>query len=100
MPGESFCFSPVFNSRDWGRKIDNFGMDQLRDMRNTEVSFMLVNYKRAGQHCLLPLMPALPASMLPLATLAMPILMWHLTACNISVSLSFLKQNYFNSEIQ
>ena len=31
-PGESFCFSPVFNSRDWVREIGNFGTDQLRDM--------------------------------------------------------------------
>ena len=41
--GESFCFSPVFNSRDWGREIGNFSMDQLRDMGRTQrwVSCML-----------------------------------------------------------
>ena len=70
-PGESFCFSPVFNSQDWGHEIGNFGTDQLRHGQDTEVSFMLVNYRHAGQHCLLPLMQA---SMLPLAMLAMPIL--------------------------
>ena len=32
-PGGSFCFSPVSNSRDLGREVGNFGMDQLqRDM--------------------------------------------------------------------
>ena len=48
-PGESFCFSPVFNLPDLGRDFGNFGMDQLRDMgRTQEVSFMRFNYRHAG----------------------------------------------------
>ena len=35
---------------------------------------MRVNYRRAGQRCLLPLPPASPVSILPLATLAMPVI--------------------------
>ena len=35
-PGESFCFSPVFSSRDLGSEIGNFGTDQLRDMGRTQ----------------------------------------------------------------
>ena len=35
-PGESFCFSPVFNSQDLGREIGNFGTDQMSDMDRTQ----------------------------------------------------------------
>ena len=67
--GESFCFSPVFNLRDlvtWHGSAERHGQD-------TEVSFMSVNYRRAGQRCLLPLMPASFAG-INKAMLAMPVL--------------------------
>ena len=38
------------------------------------MSFMRVNYRRAGQRCLLLLTLASPASTLPSATLSMPVL--------------------------
>ena len=44
-PGESFCFSPVFNSWDWGREIGNFGMDQLRDMGRTSQRWPCLYYE-------------------------------------------------------
>ena len=38
------------------------------------MSFMRVNYRHAGQRCQLPFTPASPASTLPMATLALPVL--------------------------
>ena len=52
-PGESFCFSPVFNSRDQGREIGNLGMDQLRDLGRTQrcVSCLLTIGVQANVAC-------------------------------------------------
>ena len=55
--------------------IGNLGMDQLRDMGRIQWCFKHVNYRGAGQYCLLWLTPALLASTLPLATLSMPVLL-------------------------
>ena len=53
VPGESFCFSLVFNSRDLGREVGNFGTDQLSDMDRTQryVSSMSTTGVQANIAC-------------------------------------------------